>query len=110
VPGLILRAGGAAERLGSTGTVLGLFENWDGGLSSTQLEPGDRLVLYTDGVTECEDDCGEDFSQQRLIDAIRGNDALPSVELAAAVSKEVLAFSQGRQFDDLTLIVARREA
>jgi len=109
VPGLILRSGGAVERLSSTGTVLGLFENWDGGLSSTELEPGDRLVLYTDGVTECEDDCGEDFSQQRLIDAIRRHDALPSGEMAAAVSREVLEFSHGRQFDDLTLIVARRD-
>jgi serine phosphatase RsbU (regulator of sigma subunit)/catechol 2,3-dioxygenase-like lactoylglutathione lyase family enzyme len=109
VPGLILRAGGAIERMNSSGTVLGLFEEWQGGISSAQLEPGDLLVLYTDGVTECEDDCGEDFSQQRLIDAIRRHDSLPSGELAAAVSKDVIEFSQGRQFDDLTLIVARRE-
>jgi len=109
VPGLILRTGGSIERLKSNATVLGLFEDWQSELSSTQLEPGDLLVLYTDGVTECEDDCGEDFSQQRLIDAIRKHDTLPAGELAAAVSKEVFEFSQGRQFDDLTLIVARRE-
>jgi serine phosphatase RsbU (regulator of sigma subunit) len=109
VPGLIVRAGGVVERLNSTATVLGLFADWDGDVSSAQLECGDRLVLYTDGVTECEDDCGEDFSQQRLIDAIRRHDSLPACELATAVSKDVLEFSQGRQFDDLTLIIARRE-
>lgn len=110
VPGLILRACGEVERLHSNATVLGLFEDWEADLSSTELAPGDLLVLYTDGVTECEDDCGEDFSQQRLIDAIRRHASLPAGELADAVSKDVLEFSQGRQFDDLTLIVARRTA
>ena len=109
VPGLILRAGGGVERLHSNATVLGLFADWEGELSVAHLEPGDLLVLYTDGVTECEDDCGSDFSQQRLIDAIRGHESLPASELAVAVSNDVLEFSQGRQFDDLTLIVARRE-
>jgi serine phosphatase RsbU (regulator of sigma subunit)/catechol 2,3-dioxygenase-like lactoylglutathione lyase family enzyme len=109
VPGLILRAGGAAERLHSNATVLGLFEDWQGELSVAHLEPGDLLVLYTDGVTECEDDCGADFSQQRLIDTIRRHASLPTGELAVAVSNDVLEFSQGRQFDDLTLIVARRD-
>ncbi|KAA6456920.1 hypothetical protein DYQ86_24035 [Acidobacteria bacterium AB60] len=110
VPGLIVRAGGTVERLNPTGTVLGLFEDWDGEVSSTHLDPGDLLVLYTDGVTECEDDCGEDYSQQRLLESIRQHGALPADELAAAVSKDVLEFSRGRQFDDLTLIVARRES
>ena len=96
------------ERLASNATVLGLFEHWEGEQSSAKLEPGDLLVLYTDGVTECEDDCGDDFSQQRLIEAVRTHCSLSSSELATAVSKDVLAFSEGRQFDDLTLIVARR--
>jgi serine phosphatase RsbU (regulator of sigma subunit) len=110
VPGLIVRAGGGVERLSSNATVLGLFEDWHGELSTADLGLGDLLVLYTDGVTECEDDCGEDFSQQRLVDAIHRHDSLPVSELAAALSKDVLEFSRGRQFDDLTLIVARREA
>ena len=108
VPGLIVRAGGSVERLTSNATVLGLFEDWQGELSSADLGPGDLLVLYTDGVTECEDDCGDDFSQQRLIEAIQNHGSLPSHQLAAAVSNDVLKFSQGRQFDDLTLIVARK--
>lgn len=108
VPGLIVRAAGAVERLHSNATVLGLFEDWQADLSTTQLEPGDLLVLYTDGITECEDDCGEDYSQQRLIEAVHRHASLPASELAAAVSNDVLEFSKGQQFDDLTLIVARR--
>lgn len=108
VGGLILRAGGSAEQLDSNGTVLGLFEPWEGDLSTVELQLGDLLVLYTDGVTECENESEEEFGQQRLIEAIRKHKALPAEELAAAVSRDVLAYGAGEQFDDLTLIVAKR--
>ena len=108
VAGLILRAGGTVAQLDSNGTVLGLFENWEGDLSSTELELGDLLVLYTDGVTECENEHEEEFGQQRLIDTIRRYGSLPAEKLATAVSQDVLAYSGERQFDDLTLILAKR--
>ena len=108
VAGLILRAGGSVDQLNSNGTVLGLFENWEGDLSSTELQSGDLLVLYTDGVTESENEHEEEFGQQRLIDAIRRHESLPAEKLATAVSQDVLAYSGDRQFDDLTLIVAKR--
>jgi predicted DNA-binding transcriptional regulator YafY len=51
-PALLLRADGVVERLTSTGTVLGLFCQWDSAVEERQLFPGDTLVLYTDGITE----------------------------------------------------------
>ena len=108
VPGLIMRANGTIELLDSTSTVLGLFEDWDCCLSS-ELEAGDLLALYTDGITECSNECGEEFGPNRLLAALRHRSALPAHEVAAAVIEEVLEFCGGQQFDDLTLIVGRRE-
>lgn len=108
VAGLVFRADETIDSLDSNCTVLGLFENWEGHLSSTELHSGDLLVLYTDGVTECENPAEEEFGQQRLVESMRRHQSLPPERLAAAVSEDVLAYGQGRQFDDLTLIVAKR--
>jgi serine phosphatase RsbU (regulator of sigma subunit) len=108
VAGLIFRANGNIDELDSNCTVLGLFEHLDGDLSSTDLQFGDLLVLYTDGITECENERAEEFGRQRLIEAIRRYQSLPAHELATAVSSDVLAYGGERQFDDLTLIVAKR--
>jgi serine phosphatase RsbU (regulator of sigma subunit)/predicted enzyme related to lactoylglutathione lyase len=109
VAGLILRVDGSVEELNPNATVLGLFEEWECALSSSELNPGDLLALCTDGVTECSDERGEEFGQERLLASLRKHGSLPASEIGAAVIQDVLAFSGGRQFDDLTLIVARRE-
>lgn len=108
VAGLIFRASGNIDQLDSNCTVLGLFEHWEGDLSSTELQPGDLLVLYTDGITECENERAEEFGRERLVEAIRRHQSLPAHELATAVSNDVLAYGGERQFDDLTLIIAKR--
>lgn len=108
VPGLLLRADGRIDQFDSNSTVLGLFADWTCSLSSTALEQGDLLVLYTDGITECENDNGEEFGQQRLTEAIRKASQFPAQELVTSVIQDVLHFGNGRQTDDLTLIVARQ--
>src|SRR5215471_18898162 len=50
--GLLLRGDGTVERLDSTGTVVGLFKEWDCSIGERRLQPGDILALYTDGITE----------------------------------------------------------
>ena len=52
MPALLLRNDGNIERLDATGTVVGLFEEWDCGIEERTLASGDTLLLYTDGVTE----------------------------------------------------------
>lgn len=107
VPGLILRENGSVERLDANGTVLGLFADWDCDIGSTKFLPGDSLVLYTDGITESEDPNGSEYGEERLIKAIRERHSLSAHKLGAAISKDVLDYSNDRQFDDLTLIVAK---
>lgn len=61
--GLVLRHGNSVERLESTGTVLGLFREWDCGLGNVSCLRGDLLALYTDGVMESCNEAGEEFGE-----------------------------------------------
>lgn len=107
LPGLILRGDGAAEWLKPTGTVIGLFEMWSPSLEESRLGPGDTFVLYTDGLTESPNAEGEEFGEERLLDALRRHNGMGACAMTQEVVREVKAFSTGEQFDDITLIVAR---
>ena len=73
----LVRDDGQLERLDSTCTALGLFKEWNCVVEERSLRPGDTLALYTDGVTEAFNDAGEEFGEQRLIEALRQHCALP---------------------------------
>lgn len=107
---LILRRDGTLERLEPTCTVVGLFEDWKCCVSESRLDEGDLLALYTDGVTESSDSSDEEFGEARLIEELRNNRRLPSAELANTIVQKVLHFSAPEQFDDITLIIAKRVA
>jgi serine phosphatase RsbU (regulator of sigma subunit)/catechol 2,3-dioxygenase-like lactoylglutathione lyase family enzyme len=105
--GLLLRSDDTLERLGATGTVLGLFENWDCSMGERRLVAGDTLALYTDGVTETFNDAGEEFGEGRLIESLRKHRELPSPVLLRSIVDEVRSFSPHEQYDDITMIVCR---
>ena len=104
---LLLRSDNSIERLDSTGTVLGLFEEWDCSIEESQIYSGDLLALYTDGITESFNVAGEEFGEQRLVEALRCGRELSSTALLAAIVAEVKQFSALEQHDDITLIVAK---
>jgi serine phosphatase RsbU (regulator of sigma subunit) len=106
-PGLLFRRDHTLERLNSTSTVLGLFPEWDCSLEECQLFPGDTLALYTDGVTESFNEAGEEFGEQRLIEAMWRHRELSPQSMLAAVVDEIRQFSPAEQHDDITLIVAK---
>ncbi len=107
LPALVLRSNGMMERLEATATVLGLFAEWDCAVGERTLEPGDLLAIYTDGITECFRETGEDFGEERLGEALRRYRHLPAQEIVAAVVEEVRCFSPLEQQDDITLAIAR---
>ena len=107
VPPLILRSNGCIQRLGSTTTVLGLFLKWESATDEAKLNPGDLLIIYTDGVTEAPNSEAEEFGEARLVELIQKNRNLPVNEVLAAIQQGVQEFSSGTQADDITLIVAR---
>jgi sigma-B regulation protein RsbU (phosphoserine phosphatase) len=106
-PALLLSGDGGLERLGSTSTVMGLFEEWDCTMEERELAPGDAVLLYTDGVTEARNGEGEEFGEERLLEAARQHRELSLPELLAAVADEARRFSPHEQSDDITLIAAK---
>jgi len=103
----LVRDDGQLERLDSTCTALGLFKEWNCVVEERSLRPGDTLALYTDGVTEAFNDAGEEFGEQRLIEALRQHCALPSRLLLDRLLQHVRCFTSHEQGDDITLVVAR---
>jgi len=108
LPALILRGNGKIERLCPTTTVAGLFEDWRCVMAEGRLDAGDIIALYTDGVTESFNSAEEDFGEGRLIEALRRNRARNAADIAAAIVDEVAHFSGREQYDDITLILAKR--
>ncbi len=104
---LLLRSDNTLERLESTGTVLGLFQEWDCSIGERQLFASDTLVIHTDGITESFNDREEEFGEEGLIDALWRHREMCSQTLLAAIVDEVRRFSPHEQHDDITLIVAK---
>ena len=76
-------------------------------IGSEQLEPGDRVLFYTDGVTEARSPDGEFFGPDRLVDLISRNLAggLPTPETMRRVVRALLAHQQGQLSDDATMLL-----
>src|SRR5215470_16705269 len=107
LPGLLVRHDGLVERLEATCMVLGLFDKWDCEVEERQLNPGDTLVMYTDGVTESFHEDDEQFGEERLLETLmKHRDSAPR-ELIARVVEEVQKFNPHEQQDDITLITAK---
>jgi serine phosphatase RsbU (regulator of sigma subunit) len=103
---LLVRANGQIEKLEATAMPVGLVAGASFPLEHRDLAPGDRIVLYTDGVTEAQNDSSEFFGRKRLREAIDRAGAATCPELHAAIQKAVLDFTAGaEQADDLTLVV-----
>jgi serine phosphatase RsbU (regulator of sigma subunit)/uncharacterized glyoxalase superfamily protein PhnB len=106
-PALILRTDGRVDKLDATGTVVGLFAQWNASVRECDLLPGDTIVAYTDGITESLNEAGEEFGDQRLVETIRRDRAAPSQAIEAAILDAVRQFSPHEQADDRTVIVAK---
>jgi sigma-B regulation protein RsbU (phosphoserine phosphatase) len=106
LPPVVLRPGGEA-RLAPTGPVLGLFEDWDGTEGEVALAPGERLVVFSDGLTESTRPDGEEFGEPRLLEFLRAHPALSASDLPSALVAEVTAFHGADHEDDLTVLAAR---
>lgn len=104
-PPVLVRADGTTIRLSEGGPAISRL------LSSTsfsdgehELREGDRIVLFTDGVSESRDAAGNDYSEERIEQMIATNRAMPARELITTIVDSVSAFSSGRVDDDLTMV------
>jgi sigma-B regulation protein RsbU (phosphoserine phosphatase) len=103
-PPLLARASGEVEALGASGTVLGVFPEAEYSGALLPLRHGDRLLLYTDGITEARNPDGVEFGQERLTAALMRHRHLDAATLHAAVMDEVTGFAIGGFEDDATLL------
>jgi CHASE2 domain-containing sensor protein len=107
-PPYLLRADGTLEQLETGGLLLGIFPHarYDEGV--VELQPGDVIVLFTDGVTEAEDRHKGQFGEERLIALLREAHAGDARAIGDRICQEVLKFSKGLQMaDDLTVVVVK---
>ena len=110
VPGFVLHEpGGLRTELNSTGLPLGLFPENKCVLAPTvRLDPGDIVVLMTDGATESAGPDGDEFGSQRLVDYIRGHCHEPAQHLANGIYHASRAHAKGQpQADDITSVVVK---
>ena len=104
---ILLRRGGAVERLDATATVIGLFPDWKCSTAEVELETGDVLGIYTDGITETVGRDGEQFGEARLLETLQNNRHLEAADMVRNVENAVEQFKCGEPRDDLTLVIAR---
>jgi serine phosphatase RsbU (regulator of sigma subunit)/FixJ family two-component response regulator len=102
---ILIRSDGASLQLERGGTVLGPFPEWEFEQGEVRLQSGDRVLLFTDGITEVRNSDGEEFGEERLNDLLIASRELGAAELEQVVMSTVANFSGGDFQDDATLIV-----
>jgi serine phosphatase RsbU (regulator of sigma subunit) len=108
-PSLLVRRGGGCEWLKTTGIPLGLMEEWAYARDEAILEPGDLLMLYTDGITEAMNPSDEEFGTERLSQVASEHGAEPLKGIAQRLESEMDSFVKGVPYaDDRTLVIIRR--
>lgn len=107
-PPILMRKGGVS-RVEATGVPIGLFCAKDYGVEAFSLEPGDAIVLFTDGITETRNAADEEYGDQRLERVVRAAAGRAPQAIVNACVEDVTAFRGGaRRLDDVTLMVVRR--
>ena len=102
----LVREGAELEALESTGLPIGMLEVAAYETKSMQLQPGDKVVLFSDGLSEAESAEGEFFDKQGLKDTLRKHATLGCVELHGRLMAAVEDFSEGAELaDDITTVV-----
>jgi sigma-B regulation protein RsbU (phosphoserine phosphatase) len=106
---IVVRQDGSVSRLTEGGPVLGVFSDATYEQAHIQIGSGDRIILFTDGVTEARNSADEEFGEARLIDAAVANRTCSAPALEARLSECVSSFTNDVLQDDATLIVVAVE-
>jgi phosphoserine phosphatase RsbU/P len=108
LPPILLR-NGEATRLDVNGMVVGVLAHAEYDQSKIVLEPGDLLVLYTDGITEPENEYGEMFGEERMIEAVLRSTGKSNEEILTEIFTAVQHWTYSPDSaDDMTMMIVRR--
>jgi serine phosphatase RsbU (regulator of sigma subunit) len=108
-PPLLLRSkSGQSVELEAGGPIMGILKDAQFSNTVVPLDPGDILTLFTDGVTEQENEAGDEFSISRLEDVVSSRQTEPAAALVADITAAVSTFAGTKaQADDLTVVVVK---
>jgi serine phosphatase RsbU (regulator of sigma subunit) len=110
-PPLIVHSAGTVEQLASGGLPLGIKRDADYREGRTQMQHGDVLVIYSDGVTEACSPTGEEFGPTRLYEVVSRNIEASAAGIRDRIESSLTKFSQGTSAaDDITLVIVKRQA
>jgi serine phosphatase RsbU (regulator of sigma subunit) len=105
-PPIVVSASGKQVELDATGMPVGLLDSAEFAVAEWQLAPGDKVVIYSDGVTEAQNSAGEFFGKKRLQQVVAAQAAGNCLCIHDAIQEAVAAFTEGAaQSDDITVLV-----
>ena len=105
---ILRRAAGPLEHLNVGGVPLGILPECVYESATTNLYPGDTLLIFTDGVVEAENEHADEYGEERLINVLNANIGLGADDLLQAVMRDVQAFTGVvPQHDDITCMVVK---
>ena len=109
-PPLIVHNAGTVEQLASGGLPLGIKRDAEYREGRTQLQNGDVLVIYSDGVTEAQSPSGEEFGSTRLYEVVSRNIEASAAGIRDRIESSLTKFAQGTSAaDDITLVIVKRQ-
>jgi sigma-B regulation protein RsbU (phosphoserine phosphatase) len=106
---ILVHPDSSVARLEQGGPVLGVFPEGKYSQGSVNLGPGDRLVLFTDGLIEATNNADEEFGEDRLINTLIEHRTLPARALQERILKAASRFCKGHFEDDATVVVVAVE-
>lgn len=107
---LLLRANGETQRLSAGGLALGCLESFPFEEACVDLRLGDRLIVFSDGVSEAINSADDEFGEARIAEVAAASPGTSAAELIERILQEVGRHVAGRpQHDDITLVVFQRE-
>ncbi|MGH9354095.1 MAG: PP2C family protein-serine/threonine phosphatase, partial [Terriglobia bacterium] len=104
---LVIRQDSSIIWLEAGGAPVGMFPDWTYEEGSVQLDPGDLVLAYTDGVVEAVNPAGEEWGVEGLLRAAAESAARCADDIVHAIFTSMDKFSEGRQTEDATVVVLR---
>jgi sigma-B regulation protein RsbU (phosphoserine phosphatase) len=107
LPPAIVRGDQTIE-LGTGGSVLGLLPDTTFEQGEVSLEPGDVLAIYSDGVSEAQSNCDDEFGPEGVVACVRALRAESATEILRCLDQSLSEFAKGRPFtDDRTAVILK---
>jgi sigma-B regulation protein RsbU (phosphoserine phosphatase) len=104
----VLLSRGRVSRLETGGMILGMFDFASYDQETLKLEPGDTLVVFSDGISEAQNPAGEEYGDERLIACLEANRGAAPAAVREALLASARTFAAGAmQSDDMTVLIVR---